>query len=39
MAKKITLPLTDEAIAELKAGDTVLIKGCLSLLNRESRYP
>ncbi len=37
MAKKITLPLTDEAIAELKAGDTVLITGSM-LTGRDAAH-
>lgn len=37
MAKKITLPLTDEAIAELKAGDSVLITGSI-LTGRDAAH-
>ena len=37
MAKKITLPLTDEAIAELKAGDSVLITGSM-LTGRDAAH-
>ncbi len=44
MEKKITLPITEEAIADLKAGDSVLLtgtrtSGCLSLSKKASRCP
>lgn len=37
MAKKITLPLTDEVIADLKAGDSVLISGTM-LTGRDAAH-
>ena len=37
MAKKITLPLTDEQIADLKAGDSVLITGSM-LTGRDAAH-
>lgn len=37
MAKKITLPLTDEAIKDLKAGDSVLITGSM-LTGRDAAH-
>ena len=37
MEKKITLPITDEAIADLKAGDSVLLTGTI-LTGRDAAH-
>ena len=37
MEKKITLPITEEAIADLKAGDSVLLTGTI-LTGRDAAH-